>query len=216
VKARSAWNKGAEEIVTQRTFPILPRVTSVALTPDVASPRLLGDTVTFTATASGGQGPYQYRWWVGSPSLAVVRNWSTSNVFAWTPDMVSFAYQMKVEVRSAAITGPAEREATQNYEIRNPTILTLTPNLSSPRPAGATIRWTATASGGAAPYQFQWVVFDGTTWTNVTTWITSNPSNTYDWTPTVPFAGYRVAVRVRSYGNTGLPEATVILPFVIQ
>jgi hypothetical protein len=87
-------------------------------------------------------------------------------------------------------------------------------------PTTAPVRYATrshgSATGGAAPYQFQWVLFDGTTWLNVTPWITGNPSNTFDWTPTVPFAGYRLAVRVRCYGNTGLAEATVILPFVIQ
>jgi hypothetical protein len=184
-------------------------VSSATLTPNVASPQLVGTTVTFTAAASGGQGPYQYRWWVGS---TVVRNWSTNNAFAWTDGVGN--YQIKVQVRSSWNTGAFEREATLTYGMRTPLTATLTPSVSSPRAANTTIRWTANATGGTAtPYQYQWVLFDGTTWINLTNWVTTN---TYDWAPVTPSASYRVGVRVRSDGNTGAAETTVIQPFVIQ
>jgi hypothetical protein len=214
VKARSAWNTGASEVYSAVSTPIMPPVASAALTADVASPRLEGDTVTLTATASGGQGPYQYRFLAGA---TVLRNWSTSNVFAWTPVNGGF-YQLKVQVRSAWNAEGFEREAVlPNYQIRSPTVLTLTSTAPSPQPIGRTIHWDASVGGGWPPWQFQWVLFDGTTWINLTPWTTSNqPTSTFDWTPTVPGASYRVGVRVRSDGNTGLAEATVILPYVIQ
>jgi subtilisin family serine protease len=218
VQARSAWNTGTAETIAQQTIPIMPPVSSATLTPNVASPQLLGTTVTFTASAAGGQGPYQYRWWVWNASTwTLLRNWSTSNAFAWTPGMTS-TYHVKVQVRSVWNSGTFEREAElQNYQIRVPLTATLTPNLSSPRAAGTTIRWTANASGGGMPYQYQWVLFDGTTWLNLTAWTTSHSSiMTFDWTPMSPGANYRVGVRVRSDGNTGAAETTVIQPFVIQ
>ena len=214
VKARSAWNQGAAEIFTEKPFQLLPAATSVTQTPNVPAPQLVDHAVTFTAVATGGQGPYQYRWLVDS---FVRRDWSTSNVFSWTPDSSGW-HTVKVQARGASITGPAEQEAVLTYEIRNPLVLTMTTTAQSPRPAGSTwpIQWTASVTGGAGPWQFQWVMYDGTTWTNVTPWITSNlPTNVFTWSPTVPFA-YRIAVRARSAGNTGPAEATVIQSFVIQ
>ena len=213
VKARSAWNTGAAEIYSQVATPIMAPIASATLTADVASPRIEGDTVTLTATASGGQGPYQYRFLAGA---IVLRDWSTSNVFAWTPMNGGF-YQLKVQVRSAWNVDGFEREAVlPNYQIRSPTSLTLTSAAPSPQPLGRTIQWEARVYGGWPPYQFQWVLFDGTTWINLTPWTTINLlPTTFDWTPTATGA-YRLGVRVRSDGNTGLAEATVIVPYVIQ
>jgi hypothetical protein len=123
-----------------------------------------------------------------------------------------------VEVRSASIVGPAEKEAVLTYETRNPLVVTLTSAQTSPRPPGSTwpIQWTASLTGGAGPWQIQWVVYDGTTWANVTPWIAAPTNlNVFNWSPTVPFA-YRIAVRARSAGNTGPAEATAIQSFVIQ
>jgi subtilisin family serine protease len=213
VKARSAWNTGAAEIYTQATTPIMPAVSSASLTPSVASPRLLGDTVTFTASASGGQSPYQYRWIASASGVTTTTAWSTSQVFAWTPT-TGGTYQIKLQVRSAWNTGAFEREAVlSNYQVRLPLVATLAANRTSPQLAGGTIRWTAGGTGGAMPYQYQWVLFDGTAWINLTAWTTTN---FYDWTPGAPGSAYRVGVRVRSDASTGAAESTVILPFVIQ
>jgi hypothetical protein len=44
------------------------------------------------------------------------------------------------------------------------TLTNLTANLTAPQPPGTTITFTATASGGTAPYQSKWWFSDGTTW----------------------------------------------------
>jgi hypothetical protein len=155
----------------------------------------------------------QYQWRVYNQGWTVVQPWSTSDVFNWTPTAANSSYQVQVQTRSAWSTGASERDATLPYAAKQGvTSVTLTPSLSSPRARGTTIRWTAVATGGQAPYQYQWVVYDGVTWANVTSWISSN---TFDWTPTVPFA-YRIAVRVRSSWNTGPADMTVIQNFTIQ
>ena len=56
-------------------------------------------------------------------------------------------------------------------------------------------------------------MWDGSVWTNMTTW---SYSNTFDWIPAVPNANYKVGVRVRSKWNTGAAELTAVQPFVIQ
>jgi hypothetical protein len=215
VWVRGAWNTGGKEFSTSRPFAMYEPVTSVTLTPDVAAPQLVDHTITFTAAAAGGQSPYQYRWLVDG---IVRQDWSNSTAFAWTPDSSGWP-QVKVQVRGASpITGASEKEAALAYEIREPLGVTLTSAQPSPRPTGSTwpIQWTANLTGGSGLREVQWAVYDGTSWSNLTPWITESTNfNVYNWSPTVPLA-YRVAVRVRNAGSTGPAEAIAIQPFVIQ
>ena len=75
----------------------------------------------------------------------------------------------------------------------------MTVDKTAPQPPGTTITWTATATGGTAPYSYRWWVYDGATWTVVQTWSTSN---TCAWTPTVANPNYQVGVWIRSAGVT--------------
>jgi subtilisin family serine protease len=213
VQVRSAWNAGAGELTVSNPFAIGTVVTSLSLTPSVAAPGAVGRAATFTAVASGGQAPYQYQWSVWNGSWTVVGTWSASNVFTWTPSVANSTNRVKVAVRSAWNTGPVERESVVDYAIMpSVTGATLTPNVASPRVLGATVRWQASASGGQGPYQYQWAVFDGVTWANLTTWTTSS---TFDWTPPAAGDSYRIAVRVRSAWNTGAAEFTALQSYVV-
>jgi len=79
------------------------------------------------------------------------------------------------------------------------TLTSLTANLSAPRPPGSAVTFTATATGGTAPYQFKWWLWNGVTWTVLRDWSTSN---TFAWTPSTPNPNYRVDVWLRSAGET--------------
>src|SRR2546430_15533419 len=52
----------------------------------------------------------------------------------------------------------------------NLTLSSLTPDKAAPQPPGTTVTFTATATGGTAPYSYKWWVSDGTTWTVVQSW----------------------------------------------
>ena len=83
-----------------------PLVTSVNVTSNTAAPQGLGTIVTFSASASGGQAPYQYRWFVwDGAAWTGMTGWSTSNTFAWTPATANDAYQVRASARSAWNTG---------------------------------------------------------------------------------------------------------------
>jgi hypothetical protein len=89
----------------------------------------------------------------------------------------------------------------------------VTPDRSAPQIAGTTVNWTAAATGGTAPYQFKWWVFDGVNWIALTGWSTTT---TFTWTPTVANPNYQVGVWVRSAGNLAdTPEKYIAAAFPI-
>ena len=88
-----------------------------------------------------------------------------------------------------------------NFPIMGPAGLTVT-NLAADKPSpqslGLAVLFTAAASGGTAPLQFKWWVFDGSVWSVAQDWSTSN---SFNW---IPAAGgdYIIGVWARSNGNT--------------
>jgi len=77
------------------------------------------------------------------------------------------------------------------------TNVVITANRVVPQPPGTTIIWKATPSGGAGPYEYEWLLFNGSEWDVVKNW---SPSDTLRWTPTFDNPRYRVLVRVRIAG----------------
>ena len=87
------------------TTPVVPALTVTNLAASLPSPQLPGTTITFSATATGGTAPYQYKWWVANGTTSTVgRDWSTSNTFAWTPPTASPNYLITVWARNASST----------------------------------------------------------------------------------------------------------------
>jgi hypothetical protein len=218
--ARSAGNTNTYEQYAGMGYPIQTAssaISSVTLTSDKASPQAPGTTVTFTAAATGGTAPYQYQWWLDNGITAtVVKAWSTSPTFTWTPTTTNANYYVIVWARSAGNTvNTFEQYAVKSYAIQPLiTSVTLTANRTAPQPPGTSVTFTASATGGAAPYQYQYWVDDGTTWTVVRAWSTSA---TFTWTPTTANASYTVVVWARSAGNTAnVQEQYAFKGFPIQ
>jgi hypothetical protein len=212
---RSAWNSGAQEALSTQNFVIMPMVTSVAITPNVVSPQPLGATVTWTASAAGGQPPYQYRWGLyDGTSWSFTTDWQSGNTYAWTPASANAGYRVLAHVRGSWNSGVREAASTEAFVI-NPRVtgVTITPSVTAPRAPGTTVTWTAAASGGEVPYQYQWWVYNGTAWTAATGW---QAGNTYAWTPVSAHTGYRVQAWVRSAWNSGAQEAVGNQTFAIR
>ncbi|MEO8680887.1 MAG: hypothetical protein ABI665_17680 [Vicinamibacterales bacterium] len=76
--------------------------------------------------------------------------------------------------------------------------MTLTPNKPQSQPVGTTITWTATPSGGTAPFLYKWWTFNGDIWIASGGWTSSN---TFGWTPSQPSINYRIGVWVKRASN---------------
>ena len=105
--------------------PAAPAATS--LTADYASPMPAGTPITWTATASGGTGPYTYQFWISNGSTSTIgRAWSTTPTWTWIPSTPG-TYSVQVWIRNAGSAAQynARRDADP-YTIENPTPLVVT------------------------------------------------------------------------------------------
>ncbi len=94
------------------------------------------------------------------------------------------------------------------------TALALTANRTAPQPAGTTITFSATPTGGVAPQEYKWLLHNGVSWTALTGWSTSA---SFPWTPAAVNSQYRIGVWVRGSGNTtDAGQATSSMDFPIS
>ena len=202
------------------TAPPAP-VTSATLTPNLASPQVVGTGITFTANGAGGVGPREFKFFVqpSGGAAQMVQNWSTATTYAWTPATAT-SYTVIVWARSAGVTVDAAQASAQVAYVVNPapiapvTSATLTPNLASPQTTGTAITFTADGSGGVAPRQFKFLVqLSGGAVQVVQNWSTAT---TYAWTPTT--AGtYAVTVWARSAGvSVDAAQASAQMAYVVS
>lgn len=215
VWVRSAGNLNDwQEVSTETPFAIAAPVSAVMLSANKTSPQIAGNSVNWSAAATGGIGPLQYKWLVyDGTTVYLAANWSTSSTLTWTPTTASANYRVAVRVRSATNSADVQEAGAESPFAIQPvpvlappptptgraTAVTLTPSVAAPQLPGTPITWTATPTGGVAPYQYRWWIYDGTRWTNVKEW---SSANTFTWTPATANADYRVSVWVRSAGNS--------------
>jgi len=206
--------------------PTNPVITALALAASKVAPQPSGTTITFSATPTGGVAPQEYKWLVhDGTSWSAVTGWSTLNTFNWTPPAANSQYRVGVWVRSSGNTTDAgQATSSMDYPITTgttssaPYVKTLAVSIAAdkaaPQAAGSMITFAATPSGGTAPHQYKWLLHDGTQWTAMTSWSTTN---TFVWTPAIANAAYRVGVWVRSAGGTAdAGDATASIDFPIS
>ncbi len=209
------------------------RTSAVTIAADKASPQTTGTSVTFSAAPIGGAG-HQYKWWIYEDGWKPVGSWTTSSTFTWTPTAANAGGRVTVWVRSGGNTADeAEAAAAMDMVIAGAAVatpppapptttapaarihsMTISASKVAPQPAGSTTVFTALPTGGTAPYQYKWWVYNGDAWIPMSTWTTSN---TFAWTSAVGNAGGRVTVWARSAGNPNdEAEATAAMDFVIK
>jgi hypothetical protein len=198
----------ASQAMAQVSYSIAPGAPQAPLvmnlTSSVRSPQVLGNAVTFTAAASGGRGPHEFKWWVhDGTQWTVAREWGTGHTLNWQPTRTG-TYIVAAWVRNAGVTVDASQALAQTTFVMSvardipPAITAFTSSVASPTVAGTTVTFNTVASGGQGAYEFKWWVFSGGSWSVAQNW--SN-SSAFTWKPATP-GNYIVAVWVR---NNGVP-----------
>jgi hypothetical protein len=158
-----------EVATTPDVLPLPPPLTVTNLAANLPSPQPVGATITFTATATGGVAPYQYKWWIFDGTTSTVgKNWSTSNSFAWTPATPNPNYIVTVWARKASSTVDSFDNPSAKLSLTfaiglasSPTVGSVSPN-SGPAGGGTSVTITGTNFAGGAT-----VTFGGASATNV-------------------------------------------------
>jgi len=204
VEVRNAGSTSDRESFTQMAYNIpapVAAVTGVNLFQDKFSPQLADTSITFSATATGGTGSYEYRYQLFNGSnWSVVQPYSSTPTWTWTPAL-SGTYAIAVDARNTGSTTDSEAQKTLVYVISSPTPATgvnLFHDLDSPQTAGTPISFAAAGIGGTGSYEYQFLVFDGNAWTVTRPFSTVA---TWSWTPTLA-GSYLIAVEVRNAGST--------------
>jgi IPT/TIG domain/Cysteine-rich secretory protein family len=189
--------------------------TSVTDSAAPASPQLSGTSVTFTAAASGCPHPL-YQFWLlapGSSTWQIKQPYSSIATFSWnTSGMPSGSYLYTVWARDSGSTGTACSYLGCNDAFFPGTAFTLgstpctsvsdSPSIASPQQSGASVTFTAVASGCPHPlYQF-WILPAGSS-----TWQIKQPYSsmaTFSWNTTgMPAGNYLYTAWARDSGSTG-------------
>jgi N-acetylmuramoyl-L-alanine amidase len=171
-----------------------------------------GAAVTLSATASGGTGPYTYKFWADDGSgWVLLREWDTASSVVWTAP--TGRYTLMVMARNAG--SAAEYDAIR-YQTRvqgSPLTLCFTSH-TFPLTAGVQAGFLACPFGGTLPYSFQfWIDAwgDQEGWVLLRDWDTAA---SFNWTP--PAAGvYDLLVWARS-ANSLVGETYRLTNLVVE
>src|SRR5437899_974593 len=132
----------------------------VSLASNEASPQLVGDAITWTATATdvGATPVYQYSVAPHAGAFRVVRDFSPNNAFAWTP-MQEGAYDIEVAVKdgyqaaettSAVVADAVASRVTGSEAVITPTLNPLVALYSAP-PSSARTEFVQFRVAGDSP-----------------------------------------------------------------
>src|SRR5947209_8227810 len=160
---RSAVRRLVVEALEDRSLPSC----MVSLAPSEAAPQLVGERITWTATATdcGAAPVYQFSVAPHAGAFHVVRDFSPTNAFAWTP-MQEGAYDIEVTVKdgyqatettAAVVTDAVASRVTGSEAVITPTLNPLVALYSAPP-----------TSAGSVFVQFS-VAGDHPSWRNTNT-----------------------------------------------
>ena len=181
------------------TAPVSPIVTTLALTANVPSPQVLGNTVSWLAAATGGVAPYQFQW-------TLVR---------WEYDSPPLVNRLDLVVDTCdhgQLPGTSGRTECGKQQLRRRNgpvgaICSDGPSGLSDSPAqsaGATKSRHHDPLVGCCVWwwsgvRYWWWVLNGSVWSSMSGWTTNS---TWSWRPTSAKPGYVVRVWVRASGST--------------
>jgi hypothetical protein len=180
-------------------FNMFPIVTNA---PAIVGP---GTVVTWTAAASSGTGPVEYRFIrydLQQGTWTLVRDWASDPHYRWIPTLDDVAwYAVQVWARTAGSTVAYEDWRNSDTLVVAPMPLTvhdLQWDAARAR-AGEPLTLEAIAGGGTGDLEYRFVKFERTVgrWTLIREYA---PSNRVDWTPEAA-GDYDIQVWVREVGS---------------
>ena len=198
-------------------------ISVTSISPDVSSPVVTGTNVTWTGTATGGTGSFQYRFLRSGPDTAgvyvEVLPWGVSNTCLWTPAAAQIGNNyFQVKVRNSDGTG-AVYLLSGLFKVNASAVTLNTVNASpaSPSMIGTPVTWSATATGGYGSYLYQyWRLGPDTSGAYVIArdW---NASGSWLWTPGVAQMGANyVMVKAKNANNIGTTVYIVSSAFSVK
>lgn len=218
VWVRSNGSTSAYEAFANTTTFHIARA-SLQLTTPTLFPVAVGSPVVWTAGLGDPTANMEYQFWVNSvasSSWSLGRDYSTDKTFTWTPLAVG-SYRLQLWARQVGSTAPYDvYTTTQQFEvIAGPAqMISLTSSVALPAAAGTTMTWTAGATGGSGPLEYQFWRQDGSTWIMVQDY---SAQNTYTWATTAADIGqHAIQARVRTVGSTAAESQLTSGAFTIQ
>ena len=207
VIAVTALDATGTAVNTLFSYSISGPLTTVSVTPSLASPQPVDTSITFTAMATGGSN-VQYQYWLynpeANPAWSQLQAYTSIATYQWIPAAPG---NYVISVTALDATGTAVNTLL-SYTIVTPlTAVNVTPSLASPQPPNTPITFTATATGGTnVQYQF-WVYNPNfnPAWNQLQTYSTQP---TCTWTPTSP-GSYLLSVTAQD-GVTGTAVNTLL------
>ena len=134
------------------TTPAIPSLRVTGISSSHTSPQPTGTSITFSAIATGGTAPVQFKWWIlNGPSVQVGQAWSTNASFTWTP-LAAGSYTIEVWARNAGSTAdaPASSQAAMGMPIVINAPSNTAPTVSAGPDRVITLPATATLQGSAS------------------------------------------------------------------
>lgn len=183
---------------------------SLQLTTPTLFPVAVGTTITWTADVPDPSVTMEYEFWLyngATSQWSLGQGYGTQKTFSWTP-LVTGSYAVQVWARQVGSTAAYDlyRSTGLFNVVSTPAqMVSLTSNVALPATAGTTITWTAGATGGTAPLEYQFWRQDGGTWIKVQDY---SSQNTYSWITTATDVGqHAIQARVRSVGSASAYES---------
>jgi hypothetical protein len=169
-----------------------------------------GTPITWKATAGGGPGPLQYKFYRlarATNTWTMVQDYGPSSTYTWTPTAgEAGTYALQVWVRRAGSTADFEAwNSTPDFTITDavPVIRGVTSDGGGPIGAGAPVTFTVDATGGPGPLQYGFSLYSVAkdAWSAVQGF---SSNNTFTWLPGPWDAGsYVLQVSVSRPGAQG-------------
>jgi PKD repeat protein len=143
----------SQQTITITSPPPPPPGLAASFTESPSS-AVVGQTISFTGSASGGTSPYSYAWNFGDSSTgsgsSVSHGYQTAGVYTVVLTVTDAAGHIASASNTVTVTSPLSASFT--YSPSNPSVLT-------------NVQFTATATGGTGPYSYSWDFGDGSTGT---------------------------------------------------